>query len=246
MPLRRLLSKVLAVMTLASPVAAFEQPRAVIEMFTSQGCNSCPPADKLAGEYTRDPGIIVLSYNVTYWDYLGWRDTLALPENTARQRAYASGRGDRQVYTPQAIVDGVYHAVGSDRRDIEAKATRARLSKGDIAPLSVPVTVTRDGSKVLITVGNGSEKAPADCRVTLVEFDKQQTVAIERGENRGEKITYHNVVRGTRELGKWTGGALKFALDTKSDDPNRGAVILVQEFARGDAPGMIIGAVQIK
>src|SRR5215207_2194342 len=85
------------------PTAATAGPRAMIELFTSQGCSSCPAADKLAGEFARDPSLVVLSLSIDYWDYLGWKDTLALPGHTARQRAYAGVRGDRQVYTPQAV-----------------------------------------------------------------------------------------------------------------------------------------------
>ena len=247
MSLRRLLPKVFAAMAISSPLAAAtDTPRAVIEMFTSQGCDSCPPADRLVGDYVRDPSVITLTYAVTYWDYLGWRDTLASPENTLRQRAYASGRGDRQVYTPQAVVDGMYHAVGSDRRDIEAKASRARGERNGLAALSVPVVISRESGQMVVTIGKGGETIPANCRVSLVEIDKQQTVKIERGENRGETITYHNVVRGTRELGRWTGSPAKFAVDSKFDDPNKSVVILVQEFNNGAAPGVILGAAQFR
>lgn len=247
MTLRRLIPPFLAVMVAAVPVKAADQPRAVIEMFTSQGCNSCPPADKLVGEYTKDPGIIVLSYSVTYWDYLGWRDTLASPDNTLRQQAYAASRGDRQVYTPQAIVDGMYHAVGSDRRDIEAKAQRARGVSSALPPLSVPVVVASAAGKTNVSIGSEGSKAPlSDCRVSLVEFDKERTVSIERGENRGATITYHNVVRSAREIGRWTGGELKLSLDAKAGDPNKGAVILVQEMSRGVVPGIIVGAAELR
>jgi hypothetical protein len=96
------------------------EPKAVLELFTSQGCSSCPPADKLLGEYAKRDDVLVLSFNVDYWDYLGWKDTLANPDNTERQRAYASARGDRQVYTPQVVVNGSAHVVGSNKADIEA------------------------------------------------------------------------------------------------------------------------------
>src|SRR3954470_22425109 len=95
------------------------EPRAVIELFTSQGCSSCPPADRLIAEYSRDPSVIALSLAVDYWDYLGWKDTLALSGHSKRQRAYAKARGDREVYTPQVVVDGAVHALGSDKAAIE-------------------------------------------------------------------------------------------------------------------------------
>src|SRR5690348_5503498 len=95
------------------------EPRGVVELFTSQGCSSCPPADKLAGELSRDPSLVVMSLPIDYWDYLGWKDTLALPGHSNRQRAYSRARGDREVYTPQAVVNGIVHALGSDRQAIE-------------------------------------------------------------------------------------------------------------------------------
>src|SRR5438876_88668 len=101
----------------AAPVSA--EPRAVIELFTSQGCSSCPAADKLLGELSRDPSLVTMSLAVDYWDYLGWKDTLALHGHSDRQRAYAEVRGDREVYTPQVVVNGVAHALGSDRAAIE-------------------------------------------------------------------------------------------------------------------------------
>src|SRR5882757_10198266 len=105
------------------PQGAQAEPRAVIELFTSQGCSSCPAADKLIAEYSRDPSVIALSLAIDYWDYLGWKDTLAMSGHSNRQRAYAKGRGDRQVYTPQAVIDGAVHALGSDKAAIE-KAIR--------------------------------------------------------------------------------------------------------------------------
>src|SRR6201981_2801086 len=101
------------------PVAAHGEPRAVIELFTSQGCSSCPAADKLLGELSRDPSLVTMSLPVDYWDYLGWKDTLALHGHSDRQRAYAETRGDRAVYTPQVVVNGVVHVLGSDKAAIE-------------------------------------------------------------------------------------------------------------------------------
>jgi len=112
----------LALSCLAVLVAqpARTEPRAVIELFTSQGCSSCPAADKLIAEYSRDPSVIALSLAVDYWDYLGWKDTLALSGHSNRQRAYAKARGDREVYTPQVVVDGAVHALGSDKKPVYA------------------------------------------------------------------------------------------------------------------------------
>src|SRR6185369_13617653 len=118
------LAVVASTMVAAADVSA--EPRGVIELFTSQGCSSCPPADKLAGELARDPSLIVLSLPVDYWDYLGWKDTLALPGHTNRQRAYSKARGDREVYTPQVVVNGVKHVLGSDKTAIENAVAQTR------------------------------------------------------------------------------------------------------------------------
>src|SRR5438552_15310242 len=99
---------------IAMLVVVRADPRAVVELFTSQGCSSCPAADKLMGELGQDPSIVAMSLPIDYWDYLGWKDTLALPGHSKRQRAYARARGDREVYTPQAVVNGAMHVLGSD------------------------------------------------------------------------------------------------------------------------------------
>src|SRR5262249_17833856 len=107
-----------AAVTLAAP-PALADPRAVLELFTSQGCSSCPAADKLLGELARDPSLGALSLPIDYWDYIGWKDTLAKPRHTARQRSYAKSRGDGEVYTPQVVINGVARAVGSEKDQIE-------------------------------------------------------------------------------------------------------------------------------
>ena len=114
------------------------EPRAVIELFTSQGCSSCPPADKLLGQFISDPSLIPISLPIDYWDYLGWKDTLADPRNSARQRAYSRMRGDREVYTPQVVVNGSVQALGSDKEAIEAAIVASRKSG---PTLSLPVTM---------------------------------------------------------------------------------------------------------
>ena len=120
--------------------------KAVLELFTSQGCNSCPPADAILGEYAKNGDILALSFPVDYWDYLGWKDTLASHENTVRQKAYAEARGDRQVYTPQVIVNGATHVVGSNRQQIEAALNTSK-------PLPVPITMTAGTDSTTVTVG---------------------------------------------------------------------------------------------
>src|SRR5215467_1612925 len=119
--------------------AASADPRAVVELFTSQGCSSCPPADKLLGELAKDPNVIALSLPIDYWDYLGWKDTLADKRFTARQKAYSHMRGDREVYTPQVVINGKVHAVGSDRAGIEEAIQQTTR---EIGVMSLPVSLT--------------------------------------------------------------------------------------------------------
>src|SRR3954447_21813677 len=120
--------------SVASHASAQAEPRAVIELFTSQGCSSCPAADQLLGELANDPSLVSISVPIDYWDYLGWKDTLADPRNTARQRAYAHVRGDGKVYTLQVVVNGSLHVLGSDRDAIEAAIAKSRKSGAMAAP----------------------------------------------------------------------------------------------------------------
>src|SRR6478752_543484 len=156
----------------ATPVLA--EPRAVIELFTSQGCSSCPPADKLAAEYARDPSVIMLSLAVDYWDYLGWKDTLAIAGHTSRQRAYARARGDRQVYTPQVVVDGAVHVLGSDKSAIE-QAIRQEHDKA--SPLTLPVTMIQDGDKLTVNV-SASKDGKGQAEVWLCPLTKSVPVSV--------------------------------------------------------------------
>jgi hypothetical protein len=125
------------------------EPRAVIELFTSQGCSSCPPADQLVGEYAQDNSVIAMTLAVDYWDYLGWKDTLALTGHSNRQRAYARARGDREVYTPQAVINGAVHALGSDKAAIEKAIKKSREQ---VASLAVPVTMAVSDDQVTVSV----------------------------------------------------------------------------------------------
>ena len=135
----------------AHPASA--EPRAVIELFTSQGCSSCPEADKLLGEIAKDRSVIAVSLPIDYWDYLGWKDTLADPKFTARQKAYSKIRGDRQVYTPQVVVNGKLHALGSDRESIERAI---KESSGKYGVMSVPVKMSVAQGQITVSVPESS------------------------------------------------------------------------------------------
>jgi hypothetical protein len=215
----------------ANSAASAERPKGVVELFTSQGCSSCPPADRLMGELARDPELIVLSMPVDYWDYMGWKDTLARPECTARQKGYAASRGDGQVYTPQAVVDGVTHVIGSERSELMAALAAHRSG------LVVDVAAHVSDNRIVVEVGAG---APQPANVWLVEIAPQATVAIGRGENAGRTFTYTNVARGMTRLGEWNGAAARF--DTSlAVTPGDGFVVLVQAGTQ-EHPGAILGA----
>src|SRR5471030_1181653 len=146
---------VCAIVAIIRPAHA--DPRAVVELFTSQGCSSCPPADKILGELAKDPSVIALSMPIDYWDYLGWKDTLADARFSARQKAYSQMRGDREVYTPQVVVNGSVHVIGSDRAGIESAIGSTAKADG---VMSVPVTMTLNGKQINVSVA-ASSKGPS-------------------------------------------------------------------------------------
>src|ERR1700734_402606 len=172
-------------------------PRGLLELFTSQGCSSCPAADKLLGDLTADPSLIALSLPIDYWDYLGWKDTLANPAHSARQRAYARVRGDRQVYTPQIVVNGAMHVLGSDKAAIERTIVQTDQKSG---VMSVPVSMAVGGNRLSVKIATTESEHHAG-EVWLCPLAKAVAVAVGRGENRGRTITYHNVVRRWLKLG---------------------------------------------
>ena len=231
---------------MALPVGAQEtpptpaDPKAVLELFTSQGCSSCPPADALLAEYAARDDLLVLSFNVDYWDYLGWKDTLASPVHSARQRAYALARGDGDVYTPQVVVDGVTHAIGSDRTQIDS-------ALASVGALVVPVTLVPSADAVTLQIGAAPAPDMPHATVWLVMYEPSVTVEVERGENNGRTLTYSNVVRKLRPVAMWKGRALSIDLP-KSEMAQTGAercAVLLQIEERGGLPGPILGAATI-
>lgn len=207
----------------------------MLELFTSQGCNSCPPADRLLGELASRPDVLAVSFNVDYWDYLGWKDTLGRREWTERQRAYARALRSRSVYTPQLVIAGLAHVVGSDRAHAEhqIEAARQRLPVAEIRlarPVSGQMTVEVSGT------------VPArGTSLWLVRYDEARSVAIGRGENRGQTLTYHNVATGLHRIGEWQGGtSLATIPDELRAGPGRQAVFLQE-----DGQGAILGALAL-
>jgi hypothetical protein len=220
------------------------ETRAVIELFTSQGCSSCPPADKLLGELAKDPTLVTMSLPVDYWDYLGWKDTLALHDHSKRQRAYAEARGDREVYTPQVVVNGMVHALGSDKEAIE-KAIAETDRTG--SPLTLPVTMAVVNGNVTVNVA-AAKNAQGSAEVWLCPISRKLPVTIERGENSGHTLTYFNVVRRWVKLGDWNGTAEKFSVpvsDLSAADYSIQDIDHLAVFVQTGAaakPGLMLGA----
>jgi len=231
-----LLAPLIAATSMAS--AAQASPRAVLELFTSQGCSSCPPADKLFAKLAHDPQFIVLSLPVDYWDRLGWKDTFAKHAFTERQRAYASLRGDGQVYTPQAVVNGSEHANGSSRRAIDAAA--------ETTPhLSVPMSAQRTGDDIVVSVGAAASGGAKNATIVLLPYLASRDVAIGRGENAREKVTYTNIVREIVPIAEWSGSAIMRTVPSDRYKDFDGVVVLLQA-GSPENPGAILGATRVR
>ena len=229
---------VCAIIAIIRPAHA--DPRAVVELFTSQGCSSCPPADKIIGELAKDPNVIALSMPIDYWDYLGWKDTLADARFSARQKAYSHVRGDRDVYTPQVVVNGSAKVIGSDRAGIEMAIKDTENAAG---VMSVPVSLSLSGKQINVSVA--ASKAPSVARgeVWICSISKAVPISVGRGENRGREITYYNVVRNLLKVGDWNGnsGSWTVPLENISREGVDAAVVYVQDGNR-DKPGPMLGA----
>lgn len=217
--------------------SASAEPRTVIELFTSQGCSSCPAADKLLGELAKDSSIVALSLPVDYWDYLGWKDTLASPLYTAKQRAYSRARGDREIYTPQAVVNGAIPVIGSDKSDINSAISQTR----DKA-MRLPVRLFASADKVTVSVPDAKDGA-AKGEVWIYGVTAAAPVSIGRGENAGRKITYYNVARRLVKLGDWDGKAASWTIsaDQIRADGVDSAVAILQG-GNAEKPGLMLGA----
>ena len=213
---------------------------AVLELFTSQGCSSCPPADALLAELGKRAGLVTLSYSVDYWNYLGWHDTLSSPANSERQRDYARMRGDGAVYTPQVVVDGLIHVNGSNEAAIEMAVRNAARQ---LQAVRVPVTMHAEGDTLVVGVGAAPETSDKrDATVWLGVAKDKETVAISRGENRGKTLSYHHPVRELSPIGMWKGEATTWRLPLK-DLRLKGGDHLVA-LLQVENSGPILGAAQ--
>jgi len=220
-------------LTISAPCLAKRQ--VVLELYTSQGCSVCPPADALIERLSERPDILALSLPVTYWDMLGWKDTLASETNTRRQKAYAATMGRGGVYTPQIIVDGITDVVGGRESQVEAAIAARRADLHEL-----PITLSMSPSALHISIGALPEKNADDATVWLFHVLNHVTVRIGAGENRGRNLDYRNVVRDVRAVALWKGQPLSLDIP-RADQSLTGydsVAVLVQEAAYG----RIIGA----
>jgi hypothetical protein len=196
---------------LVPPGVAAAQPPIVVELFTSEGCSSCPPADALLGELAARPEVLALSFHVDYWDRLGWKDPFSTAAATARQQHYAQLLGTAAVYTPQIVVDGRWQAVGSDRGEVErAIAAASRI------PAAVPVTLALDHGRARIAIGPAGGSAAGS--VVLIGFDRRHIDAVRGGENDGLTLAHVDVVRGIAEIGGLDqGGTIEMPVNWHAD-----------------------------
>lgn len=215
------------------PVAADDAVKApvVVELFTSQGCSSCPPADEFLGRIADREDIIALSLHVDYWDYLGWKDVYGLPGHSDRQRRYARHMKERMVYTPQMVINGQEGMVGSRTALVEDA-----IKRHSELPAAALVKISLMGDRLVVDV---APVAASSGHVVMAWYSRAENVAIGAGENNGRRMVYHNVVRGWADLGEWRGG--RIAMTAPKPMSADGVAVLVQD----EGTGRILGAGQL-
>jgi hypothetical protein len=224
----------------AEPPSVAGQETAVLELFTSQGCSSCPPADALLAELGKRPGLITLSYSVDIWNYLGWHDTLSSAANSERQREYARMRGDGRVYTPQIVVDGLTHVNGSNEAAIEMAMRSAAKRLQDV---KVPVSMHAEGDTLVIGIGAARDKSDKRAATVWLALAKEDaTVSVTRGENRGRNLSYHHPVRDLTPVGMWQGEAMTLRLPLKELKAMGGDCLIA--LLQVENAGAILGAAE--
>jgi len=226
----------------AGPPLEAPPVKAVIELFTSQGCANCPPADALLGRLAGEQDVIALTLPIDYWNYLGWQDTRATPQNSARQMAYAAARGDRDVFTPQVVVNGRIGLLGTDEDEIRREA-RLQADAGE-GP-SVPIRLARAGDVLEVRVG--AAEAPsghaAAATIWVAAVEPRVSVRVERGENAGRDVVYSNVVRHMQAVGIWRGEPIAVDLPLSAvDESGRQCIVVLLQAGENDKPGPILGA----
>jgi len=219
-------------LALGSPVAAADN-LVVVELFTSQGCSSCPPADGIFGELAQRDDVLALALHVDYWDYIGWKDEFADPAFTARQKAYAHAHEKPSIYTPQLIVDGEDILVG-----LKPMTLADLIQDHGAESAQVTLTARRNGNRIEVEVSNATLKVPMV--IELVTYIPKRTASIARGENAGRTLDYHNIVASWTRIGEWSGEDTFRA--TVTVDTDNSVAVLVQE----KGPGAIVAAARAR
>lgn len=233
-----LATAVLILMAASRAVQAEGAAPVVLELYTSQGCSSCPAADALLEELADQPGLLPLALHVDYWDYIGWADTFAHPGFTERQKAYARAAGERMIYTPQMIVGGVARVEGNDAAAV-AEAIRAAQPDR----LGPDLAISREGEGLRIRVAEWPEAAAAPLKLQLVRFQSQAVVEIAHGENAGKTVTYRNIVTDWQALADWPGTPpLDLLVPAPGSDP---LAVLLQSSSPQGGPGAILAAARL-
>jgi hypothetical protein len=221
---------------IAAAASAQDKSPVVVELFTSEGCSSCPPADALLGELAQRPDIVPLAFHVDYWDYIGWKDPYASSANTQRQHDYAAALGLHMVYTPQMVVDGRTDVVGSERGDVAAA-----IGKAASAP-KLAISIEKDAGGYRVLIPAAAPPAGGSATVWLALFDSQRETGVKRGENGGRTLKEYNIVRAWRQIATWDGSALNLPLAMTGKPAQDGCAIIVQS----GSVGPILGAVLMK
>lgn len=227
---------VLVMLSVFTTLTQAAEKLTVVELFTSQGCSSCPPADTYLGELAKRDDIIALSLHVDYWDYIGWKDPYSLPLNTMRQRDYARNLGMGYVYTPQMVVQGMAHTTGSNRKSVEQLIQDVEGAKR----LDITISLAADGLQLDIPGGTFEGET---AKILVAAYDKHDENNVTRGENSGHMLEHYNVVREMTEIGTWTGEPVSMVVTDEMVKMagRNGCAVLVQSTRNG----RILGAARI-
>lgn len=233
----------LAALAAASPLAArADDAPVVVELFTSQGCSSCPPADKYLGELAKRPDLLALAFHVEYWNYIGWTDSYSKPWATQRQRNYQAALKLRYVYTPEMVINGAAEGVGSEPATIEPLI---RAAEAERAPHPSLTLRWRDDGALLADIGQGKSPADEPATLWLVGFDNMHTMAVTSGENEGKTAWDHHPVRSFRRLGSWAGWSEELIVPPEEAKSlgDYGAAVLLQQ--NGSGPILTAASIQL-